>query len=444
MSIETTMNKRKSQDIARAGVTDIPAASIDGNLWALIIGYLPANDLKSLRLASSKSCLHFYNPLFTSHLPLRMDLVPFFGIEPISQKYHSRHMLRWMHNRRRLVIQGTRTKNIHPAKVEVLIERGYMQSVTTLTVDNCAHHRLTIGQLTKLPNLKHLELSDRYPYVAMIDQKGKYYDSVVRITSAIVDSIGFMTKLESLEIDLDCIVNGHHLSVLQKMKGLKSLCLRGFDFSDGLQFIASLTQLEHLEVCHGNTCHTSESLIQSNAFASLMNRNLKSLHMENMDHLSYEHVKPLSQLKEISSLTFKHCQEMKGDILSSIGTMTSLQELHFINCPMDSCEAFESEELEHLRNLKNLKTLTLMFVLIDQYDILDLEGLDELETLNVGLHRDMCQEEFNQLINTILPVLPKLKRVRIFGMEPEHYDVKCGDYDVEVRYFDVGGSVELD
>ena len=327
-----------------------------------------------------------------------------------------------------------------------LITHGYMKSVTELTVKNCVHHRLTIAQLAQLPNLKHLELSDRHPFAAAIDKNSKYYDSVVQITSAIIDSIATLNGLETLDIDFGCTVKGTHLSVLQHVRGLRSLRLRGFDLSQGLNHIGKLTYLEHLHVCHGNTLHRSEQTVPSDAFASLPCnlQSLKSIHIENMDNITYEQVKPLSQMRTITSLTFKHCQEMKGDILPIIGTMSSLQELHIINSPLDSCEAFETEELEQLANLKSLKKLTLMHVLIDQYDILDLEGLNELETLNIALDRDMFKEEFDQLITTILPVLPKLERLRIYGMEPVHYDMRCMKYDVDFRFFDVSGSVELD
>jgi hypothetical protein len=85
-------------------------------------------------------------------------------------------------------------------------------------------HRRTIGQLAKLPNLKHLCLADRYPYLEVIDQRGECYDITVNETSGIVDSLGDMTGLESLDIEFDCTVNGSHLSILQNMKCLHTVC----------------------------------------------------------------------------------------------------------------------------------------------------------------------------------------------------------------------------
>ena len=439
------MSKRKSESINEAKAfpsrRNVPANSIDGHLWHLIIAYLPTDDLQSLRLASGKFTLHFHNPLFTSHLPLRMDLVPFFGVEPISQKWTGRHMLQWMHNRRHLIIQGPQTKNLHPAKVRALVTKGYMKSVTKLSVDHMAHHRMVIGQLANMPNLKHVELYDRFTF----DKKGKYYEGVIRVTGAIVDSIGRMTGLESLVLDFDVLVSSQRLAILENLPGLKSLILRGFDCSEGLEPLAHLKQLEHLEISHGNTFHHANKELPTDVLTPLMNlQNLKKIHLENMNNMCDEHIKPLSQLRQVTSLTFKHCQEMKGGVLSSVGLMTSLEEFHIIHCCMDDTELFESEELEQLQSLKKLKVLTLMFVMIDQYDVLDLEGLVELETLNVGFPGDMSQEEFNTLIRSILPVIPKLKRMRIFGFDICSYDLKCDNYDMEFRFFHTGGQIELD
>jgi hypothetical protein len=80
------------------------------------------------------------------------------------------------------------------------------------------------GQLAKLPNLKHLCLADRYPYLEVIDQRGECYDITVNETSGIVDSLGDMTGLESLDIEFDCTVDGSHLSILQNMKCLHTVC----------------------------------------------------------------------------------------------------------------------------------------------------------------------------------------------------------------------------
>jgi hypothetical protein len=83
-------------------------------------------------------------------------------------------------------------------------------------------------------------------------------------------------------------------------------------------------------------------------------------------------------LKSVTKLTFKHCQEIKGEALSSIGAMTQLRELHFIYNIDEGYDVFETEELVHQQNLKKLKVLTLMYIMIDHYDLLDLEGKQEI------------------------------------------------------------------
>ena len=124
--------------------------------------------------------------------------------------------------------------------------------------------------------------------------------------------------------------------------------------------------------------------------------------------------------------------------------MSPLQELHFINCPTDVNEPFDTDDLECLGNLKNLKILTLMFVLTDEIDILDLEGCEGLEVLNVGLHEDMTKDEFDKLCTAILPCLPKLKKLRLFGTDPSFVlDLRVLNYDIDFRFFDVGHPIEL-
>jgi hypothetical protein len=142
-------------------------------------------------------------------------------------------------------------------------------------------YKHTIGYLAKLPNLKHLELSDQYSLLDRIDQKGEVYDMFVKETNEIVDSLADTIGLESLEICFDCIFNGSHLSELQNMKCLHSLRLRGFDFSEGMEHIRHLMNINNLHLCHGNTYHSADGLVQPTRFHPLTSslKKLKSLHI---------------------------------------------------------------------------------------------------------------------------------------------------------------------
>ena len=188
------MSKRKSDAIE---TEPIPATTIDGHLWAAVIQYLDYNDLQNLRLAGSKN-LVFYNPLFTSHLALLMDRVPFFGTE----KRSPRNIMKWLYNRNYLVING-RSKNVNPFRVACLVKHGLMNSVTEIAIRGCSSYRLTISELAKLPNLKHVRLLDEYPFPSDLARRGKFYDRIVQETSQIVESLKGMTKLETLDLEFD-------------------------------------------------------------------------------------------------------------------------------------------------------------------------------------------------------------------------------------------------
>jgi hypothetical protein len=368
------MAKRTNDDmLAETVPSEAPTRLIDVYQWFRIVEYLDANDLKSLRLASSKE-LRFHIPPFTYHLPLIMDVVPFFGK---NTKYSAYRIKLWLYNRKRLLIRG-RTPNIQHRRVASIIKAGLMNSITDIEIANWSIvYKHTIGHFAKLPNLKRLKLVDRHPYLETIQERGEHYDRFVRETSEIVDSLGDMRGLESLHIDFDCTVNGSHLSVLQNMKCLRSLHLRGFDFSQGIEHIHHLTELENLHLCHGNSSNPADLIaLPRDAFHALPTRlnKLRSIHIEHMDSMTHDQIKPLTELKSVEELTFKHCDDLKREVLSSIGTMTELRALHFIYSITDEYDTFEDDDLVHLQSLKKLKVLTLMYVMIDQYDLLDLEG----------------------------------------------------------------------
>ena len=268
-----------------------------------------------------------------------------------------------------------------------------------------------------------LKLLDIYPRFGYIEYKSKNYYAIMQEITAIIKCLQNMTQLESLHIESDCIIDGKYLSVLQDMKNLRSLHLRGFDFSSGIEHIDGLNELENLHLCHGNTMRTADNAIPPNAFLSFdFLPKLKTIHLENMVDLTNEQTRPLSHLKSADSLTFKHCQNMSGNILQSIGTMTVLKELHIVNCSSDETQLFETNHLVHLRNLEQLKKLSLMFVMVDLYDVLDLAGMNSLETLNIGTPGDITKEEFDIMCLRMLPFLPNLKRVRIYGENEESLD----------------------
>eukprot|EP00956_Cyclotella_meneghiniana_P038523 scaffold155476_cov20-Cyclotella_meneghiniana.AAC.3 len=92
--------------------------------------------------------------------------------------------------------------------------------------------------------------------------------------------------------------------------------------------------------------------------------------------------------------------------------------------------------------------------MIDPYDILDLSGMDSLETLNIGLLTTITKKEFDIMCLRFMPLLPKLKRLRIYGADEEslnqlvysileddtkYYDVDVlcvGEYEIEFRLFE--------
>lgn len=417
-----------------------PAGSIPSHQWVNIIQFLEADDLKSLRLTGSKH-LRLFDPLFTSHLSLRMDVVPFFGAD---KKYTSRSIRRWLHNRKRLVING-RDHNIHPARVKYLVEKGFLDAVSQIVVFDCSCHGAVISQLVTLPNVLTFKLVDHHlARGGQIMNKG--HDCKVQENlDAVVDSLRKMSTLNALDIEVDCVVSGRRLSALEDMKELKSLRLRGFDFSEGVKSIGRLTQLEHLHLCHGNFYSSPEKEIYEEDLLELSDlTRIKTVHLEGFDALTDVGLKSFCQNKEVKELVLKHCQDLSGDSCSSMGAMPSLNALHIINSAYDDIQDFETEHLVQLLPLKQLKTLSLFYVLIDQYDILDLEGLVNLETLNVAFTINMSQEEFCVFCKTILPVLPSLKKVRVFGEDFMAYKMTVGDLEIEFDSFNLGDMVYLD
>ncbi|KAL7504804.1 hypothetical protein ACHAXN_002683 [Cyclotella atomus] len=406
-------------------------------MWMNVVQFLDSDDLKSLRLSGGRELC---DPLLTSHLSLRVDHVPFFGAD---KQYTSRSIRRWLYNRKRLVING-HNKNIHPARVAYLVKNGYLDSVSQVVVYDASRHGATISQLVMLPSIKALKLVDHHLTGGRVHSK-EHDAKVQENLDAIVDSLHKMSSLKVLDIEVDSVLSGRRLSTLESMKGLKDLRLRGFDFSEGIRHIGSLTELENIHLCHGNFYSSPEKEISEEDLLVLSGfSQIKSVHLEGFDAMTDMGLKPFCQSKSMKRLVMKHCQDLSGDSCSTIGAMASLESLHIVNSAYDDVEDWESEHLVQLLPLKELKTLSLFYVLIDQYDILDLEGLDNLETLNVAFTIDMNQDEFSILCNTILPIFPSLKKLRVFGEDLMEQSMRVRNIDIEFASFNLGDVVELD
>ena len=405
--------------------------------WCDIISHLNANDVKSLRLIGSREN-RLSAPVLTSHLQLRMDRAPFFLRDAECTELETS---KWLANRRRLVINNANAP-ICPRRVAYLIHRGYLNSITQIIVHDCHAHAHVVTLLSTLPSVTYLKL---------IDQGNPEEVSNVLIRNDLermVASLGKISTLQALDIEVDCVISGRHLMFLQHLYGLKHLRLRGFDLSRGMENMSGLTQLESLHLCHGNFYSSPEEDVKEEDLLHLMNlKHVQNLHLEGFDCLTDTGLKPFSPSSNMKNLTLKHCQEMSQECLPCIGRMPHLESLHVVNSAFDDIdiENFESENWVHLNDLHYLKRLSLFYVLVDQYDLLDLIDLTCLETLNIAFHDNMDQEAFEELCHSVLPKFPSLKKLRIFsdegGME---YTLQRGNIEIEFSSFNFGDEVELD
>lgn len=407
-----------------------PLTSLPYNQWSDIIQFLSADDLKSLRLSGNRE-MDLSEPTLTSHLQLRMDKCPFFTEgRPCTEGM----IRRWLVNRTRLVLNdGTAT--LCAIRVSYLVRNGYLDGITQIVVMDCHSHRHIIALLATLPNVESFKLMDQCTNRDIQDELG-----------AIVSSLDRLNMLQSLDIEFDCVVSGRYLAFIEGMTRLKHLRLRGFDLSQGIKHMRTLSSIESLHLCHGNFYSSPEQDIKEQDLLDLIGLNkVRRLHLEGFDCLGASGLKPFSPSACITDLVLKHCQEMDDSCISSIGEMSSLKSLHIINSVFDDMEYFESESIEHLKKLKDLKTLSIFYCMVDFFDILDLKGCDALETLNVAFHSEgTSKEELDVLCNTILPVLPALKKVRIFSDDGMHHVMHKGGLEIEFARFNFGDLVELD
>lgn len=254
-------------------------------------------------------------------------------------------------------------------------------------------------------------------------------------------------KLEHLDIEFDCVVSGSRLSIIQEMRNLKCLRLRGFDLSEGIRYMAGLTQLESLHLCHGNFFSSPGNDVNETDLLHLMNMtsNIQQVHLEGFDSLSKNGLKVFhKQPNCLRRLVLKHCQDLSEDSLRCIGRMSHLESLHMINSECDDSPIFRNDDLEHLNSLVGLKSLSLFYLLEDVTHLRALWGLESLEVLNIALEEDLDEEDIAEICLTVLSSFVALKRLRIFSEDGMAYSYKLGGLEIEHGNFHFGDQVFLD
>ncbi len=402
-----------------------PLSLLPSYQWVDIIQYLNAEELKSLRLASSM-CI---DPSLTCHLQLRMDRAHFFRDE---RCYSEEEIRQWLINRNKLVIYDTNT-SINATRVAYLVAKGFLNSVSQIMICECHSHRSIISSLVTLPNIKSMKLLDQSP------------DSINDL-EAIISTVGNMRSLETLDIEFDCVIDGSRLSFLTGLRQLKNLRLRGFNFSQGIHNLAGLLSLESIHLCHGNFYSSPDEDVRTKDLMYLNGlTNLHFVHFEGFDCLTGIDLQPLSASGSLQHLFLKHCQELKEDILSCIGyNMKSLQSLHIICTPYEDVPEFDGESFNQLNSLTTLKSFSLFYALQDLNDLLILQGLRSLETLNLALDDNVDEGVVDYMCRYIFPAFRSLKRVRIFSEEFMEYSYQRGNLDIEFCQFTFGDIVCLD
>jgi len=393
--------------------------------WMDIIQYLNAAELKSLRLASSV-CI---DPSLTSHLELRMDRAIFFRDE---RCYSEEEIRQWLVNRNKLVIYDTNS-SINSTLVSDLVGKGFLNSISQVIIFDCHSYRTIISALATLPNIKSMKL---------LDQSNDSMNDL----EVIISSVGNMRSLEILDIEFDCVIDGSRLSFLRGLRQLKNLRLRGFNFSQGIKNLATLSSLESLHLCHGNFFSSPDEDVRIKDLMYLNSlTKLQFIHLEGFDCLTGMELQPLSASGSLQHLFLKHCQELKEDTLYCVGhNMKSLQSLHIISTPYEDVPEFDRESLNQLNTLSTLKSLSLFYALQDPIDLLILQGLSSLETLNLAFDDDVDEGVVDYMCQHIFPPFRVLKRVRIFSEEFMEYSYQSGNLDIEFVRFTFGDILCLD
>lgn len=437
---DITIIRAVSQEDDDAALTHLPS-----HQWKEIIDFLDVEDFKALRLTGSKALHNLTDPLFTSHLQLRMDKASFFfdGYD-----YSEQEVRRWLSKRTRLVIND-RNANISTRRVAYLVQRGFLDSVTEIITANCHCHSEVLQQLANLPNVKSLKILDSG--APSDDDDEEEQSSVASLDGpsieeleTVIDVIGNMTSLTRLDIEFDTVVSGSRLTFLRGLVNLKYLRLRGFDLSEGISNMAGLTKLETLHLCHGNFYSSPNDDINEKDLMFLVGlQQITSLHLEGFDCLSGVGMSPFVS-NSITDLVLKHCQESSEDCLSSIGRMTKLKSLHMINSECDDAPIFGSEDLHHLNTLSELKSLSLFYVFEEHSDLSCLKGLTSLETLNLAYEYPMEDDELEEVIVPLLSTFPHLRKLRILSPDGMAYSLNNGSLEIEFSSYSFGDLVHLD
>lgn len=409
------------------------AGSLPPHQWSGIIQYLTADELKALRVAGSKA-MHLTDPSLTSHLQLRMDMAPWFMDR---NDFTVGQAMEWLANRSRLVINDA-TIHFSSRRVAYLVANRYMDSVSEIVIHDCHCHRNIFSLLAQLPNIVSLRLASH----AGDDQE----EGVLRELELLLESVGKLHSLRKLDVELDCIVHGSRLSFLLQLQGLKHLRLRGFDLSDGISSLGGLKNLTTLHLCHGNFYSSPINDVNEKDLIYLMDlTNLKEVHLEGFDSLSEVGLKPFSTIPtSVDRLVLKHCQDLNEDCLPSIGRMSHLQSLHFVHSACDEVTLFDADSVHQLSALVSLKSLSLFYVLTNLSDLSALRGLTSLETLNLALEDEICQEDVEDLRQSILPGCFSLVKLRIFSEDCMEHSYRQENLEIEFLRFEFGDLVHLE
>ncbi|KAL7535669.1 hypothetical protein ACHAWF_005233 [Thalassiosira exigua] len=430
------LSSSASTDAPPKAAISAAAGSLSPHEWSgvvkSVVRYLTADEIKCLRLVGGRE-MRLSDPSLTSHLRLRMDKAPFFRADDDSPGEHVR---KWLTNRRRLIIDDVNSR-MCMRRVGTLVAQGCLNSVSQVIVLDCHAHRRIISMLTELPNLKSLVLADNEN-----DEEQEVLDDL----EFIVAQVGKMPFLRHLDIEFDMTVHGSRLSFLRNLPRLERLRLRGFDMSDGINYIRPLESLKSCHLCHGNFYSSPSADVEEKDLLSLMGlNNLRHVHLEGFDCLTDIGLKPFcTTYSSVESLVLKHCQELSDRCLPSIGRMERLTSLHIIHSAYDDVSPFSRESLRPLNSLSALKSLSLFYVLDDLSDLRALWGLSSLETLNLALEDDMAPEDLDSLCDLISSSIGSLRKLRIFSEDSVGYTCQRGDLEIECAAFNFGDLVFLE
>jgi hypothetical protein len=315
-----------------------------------------------------------------------------------------------------------------------------LDDVVDIVVYDCRlHSRAVVALLGRASNLVSLTL---------YDHGGDEYDvrGIEELEWMLARLGSYVVDLSRLAIEFEYrLVGGTRLSFLRCMRKLEHLRLRGFDLSDGMSNLSSLTSLGSLHLCHGNSNAIPNNDVDEGRLLCLvgMASNLRRVHLEGFEGLSHVGLRPfLDVSSSIDSLVLRHCRGIDGDALGSFGRSKHLTSLHIARGPCDDEATFGPKDLRGLNSLHRLRCLSLVYVLGDASDLWSLRGLTSLEYLNVaivndaGMALDSSEDDdrWRELCRSrIVPAFPSLRRLRILagGCNVAARTCRYGRLDVE-------------